>query len=177
VEATVLEAARLISCSGLSCLLVMQGATAAGVLTERDLLNRVLALQKDLVQTRVAAVMSQPVVTIPATCSVLEASKKMETMHFHRLFVTGEGGICGIVTQADILSAVRRASETAESQQRVIQEELTDLLHHVIRDLQRVRDFLGDIPHPSDSADQSANAAPPTPAETVACTPSLSERP
>lgn len=176
VEATALDAARLMSCANISCLLVMHGQTAAGVLTQKDLLKRVIALQKDLAQTGVADVMSLPVVTIPAGCSILEASKKMETMHFHRLFVTDGQGVCGVVTQTDIMGAVRRSSETGESQQRTVQEELTDLLQRAIRDLQRVRDFLGGIPHPSSPAGGPASGVPPAPEETVSCAPSPSEQ-
>jgi CBS domain-containing protein len=176
VDAMALEAARLISCSNLSCLLVMHDQTAAGVLTERDLLKRVIAPQKDLTQTRVADVMSLPVVTIPATCSILDASNKMETRHFHRLFVTDGQKICGIVTQTDIMGAVRRSTEALESQQRTVQEELTVLVQRAIRDLQRVRDFLDDIPHPPNPAGEPASDALPTPQGTVFFTPALAEK-
>ena len=175
IDATVLEAVRLMSCSNLSCLLVMHGRTAAGVLTEKDLLKRVIALQKDLTETPVADVMSLPVVTIPAGCSILEAGKKMEAMHSHRLFVTDGSGVCGVVTQTDIMGAVRRSSEAVESQQGIVQEELADLLQRTIRDLQRVRDFFGGIPHPSSPAGGPGRQVPSTPQEAVSCVPSLSE--
>ncbi len=175
MDALVLEAARLISCSNISCLLVMHDETAAGVLTERDFLKRVIAPQKDLTQTRVADVMSLPVVTVPGSCSILEASKKMETKHFHRLFVADGQKIRGIVTQTDIMGAVRRLTEAMESQQRTVQEELIALVQRSIRDLQRVRDFLDDIPRPPSPPGGSTSAAPPTPRETVSCVPSLSE--
>lgn len=68
------------------------------------------------------------------------------TMHFHRLLVTDDKGICGLVTQTDIMRAVRESSEAAESQQRLLKEELADLLQRAVRDMQRVRDFLGGIP-------------------------------
>ncbi len=170
MDAMALEAARLISCSNISCLLVMHDQTAAGVLTERDLLKRVIALQKDLTQTRVADVMSLPVVTIPTGCSILEASKKMEARHFHRLFVADGPKICGVVTQTDIMGAVRRFTEAVESQQRAVQEELTALVQRAIRDLQRVRDFLDDIPHPPSPAGEA-----PPPEETVSCASATSE--
>ena len=174
-EATAMEAARRMACSNLSCLAVTREEQIVGILTEKDLFKRIIALQKDPTQTRVLDVMSLPVVTIDSRCSILDASKRMETMHFHRLLVAEGPTICGIVTQTDIMRAVRKASEAVESQQCVLKEELTDVLQHAIRDLQRVRDFLGDIPHPPAEADLSEGIIPPPSKEMVPCGPSLSE--
>jgi CBS domain-containing protein len=146
VEATMVEAARLMSCSNISCLVVLHDERIVGILTERDLLKRVIALRRDPNQTRVVDVMSLPVVTISPACSILSASKKMEAMHFHRLLVADEQGICGIITQSDIMRAVRRSSEAAEARQHALEMELADLVQRTIRDLQRVRAFLDEVP-------------------------------
>jgi signal-transduction protein with cAMP-binding, CBS, and nucleotidyltransferase domain len=175
VDATAMEAARRMSCSNLSCLIVTHEGKITGILTEKDLFKRIVALHKDPTQTRVLDVMSLPVVTIPSGCSILDASKKMETMHFHRLLVMESQTTCGIVTQTDIMRAVRKASEAVESQQRLLKEELTDVLQRAIRDLQRVRDFLGDIPHPPTEADLSASSAPPLVEQMISCAASPSE--
>lgn len=167
IDATAMEAARMMSCAKLSCLIVTREAKVVGILTEKDLLKRVIALQKDPAQARVLDVMSLPVVTIPSTCSILDASRKMETMHFHRLLVSDEKGICGLVTQTDIMQAVRESSEAAESQQRLVKEELADLLQHAVRDLQRVRDFLGGIPRPSAEPDLPAGIEPSLSEQTI----------
>jgi CBS domain-containing protein len=144
IDATAMEAARLMSCSNISCLIVTHEERIAGILTEKDLLKRIVALQKDPTQTRVVDVMSLPVVTVPSSCSIFDASKKMETMHFHRLLVTDGKAICGVVTQTDIMRAVRRSFEAVESQQHTLKMEMVDLLQRTVRDLQRVRDFLGE---------------------------------
>jgi predicted transcriptional regulator len=175
IDATVMEAARLMSCSNISCLVVTHEERFAGILTEKDLLKRIMALQKDPAQTRVVDVMSLPVVTVPSHCSIFEASKKMETMHFHRLLVTDGKAICGLVTQTDIMRAVRRSFEAVESHQQSLKMEMTDLLQRAIRDIQRVRDFLGDIPHPPAEAGISARIAPAPVEEMVSCASSMSE--
>ncbi|MBM4027533.1 MAG: CBS domain-containing protein [Planctomycetes bacterium] len=175
VEEMALEAARRMSCSNASCLLVMRGQTGAGLLTEKDLLKRVIALQKDLKQTRILDIMSLPVVTVPPHCSLLEASKKMEAQHFHRLLVAEGQTIYGMVTQSDILGAIRRSAEAAASQRRVLHEQLSDLVQRAIRDLQRVRDYLGEIPHPSGGAGLPARPVPSPPAQTVPCAAATTE--
>ena len=106
IDATAMEAARMMSCANFSCLIVTREEKIVGILTEKDLLKRVIAPQKDPTQIRVLDVMSLPVVTIPPNCSILDASRKMETMHFHRLLVSDGKGICGLVTQTDIMRAV-----------------------------------------------------------------------
>lgn len=152
-----------------SCLIVTREGKVAGILTEKDLLKRVIALQKDPTRARVLDIMSLPIVTIPPSCSIRDASRKMETMHFHRLLVTDEKGICGLVTQADIMRAVRESSEAVEAQQRLWKEELADLLQRTVRDMQRVRDFLGDIPVPPAEPDLSARIEPSLSEQTVSC--------
>ena len=169
MDATVWEAARLMSISSISCLIVTQGEKIAGILTEKDLLKRIIALQKTPAQTQVMDVMSLPVVTVPPGCSILDASKKMETMHFHRLLVTEGMAICGLVTQTDIMRAVRRSSEAMEARQCALTSELADLLQRAIRDIQRTRDFLSGIPHPPANTGPSANIAAPPLEEMVLC--------
>ena len=174
VDATTVEAARLMSCSSISCLVVLHRQEIAGIVTEKDLLKRVVALHQDPNQTRVADVMSCPVVTVPPSCSILSAGKKMETMRFHRLLVTDGKAICGIVTQTDIMRAVRGSFDAAESRQRALETELADLLQHAIRDMQRVRDFLDGIPPLPAEGGACADVTPPTPAQMISGPVSLS---
>jgi CBS domain-containing protein len=162
MDATAIQAARMMCCSNISCLIVTHEGRIAGILTEKDLLKRIVALQKDPTQTHVVDVMSLPVVTVPSRSSILDAIKKMETMHFHRLLVADDKAICGVITQTDIMRAVRRSAEAVESQHHDLEEELADRLQRAIRDMQRLRDFLGGIPHPPDEVSISPSPAPPT---------------
>jgi signal-transduction protein with cAMP-binding, CBS, and nucleotidyltransferase domain len=175
IDATAMEAARLMSCSSISCLVVLHRQEIAGIVTEKDLLKRVVALHKDPNQTRVVDVMSLPVVTVPPSCSILSASKKMETLHFHRLLVADDKTICGIVTQTDIMRAVRGSLEAVESRQRTLEMELADLLQQAIGEMQRVRDFLDGIPRRPAQGGLSADAAPSTHEPMVSGAASLSE--
>jgi CBS domain-containing protein len=154
-DATVVEAARLMSTSNISCLIAMDGQDVTGIITEKDLFKRVVALHKDPAQTRVADVMSLPVVAVPPHCSILTASKKMEAMHFHRLLVMTDKTVYGIITQTDIMRAIRSAFDAVESQRRALETELDDLVQHVILEMQRIRGFLRGIPSPPARGDAS----------------------
>jgi CBS domain-containing protein len=161
-DATVVDAARLMSTAGISCLAVMHRQEVAGIITEKDLLKRVVALHRDPTQTRVADVMSCPVVSVPSSWSILSASKKMETLHFHRLLVMDDKTVCGIITQTDIMRAIRSAFDAVESQRRAMEAELSDVVQRVILDMQRMRGVLQDLPGSSaQGGTTTAHATPP----------------
>jgi CBS domain-containing protein len=161
-DAMVVDAARLMSTSNISCLVVMQRQEVAGIITEKDLLKRVVALHRDPTQIRVADVMSCPVVSVPSSWSILSASKKMETLHFHRLLVMDDKTVCGIITQTDIMRAIRSAFDAVESQRRAMEAELSDVVQRVILDMQRMRGVLQDLPGSSAQDNTTTRALPPT---------------
>ncbi|HNY78324.1 MAG: CBS domain-containing protein [Sedimentisphaerales bacterium] len=106
-SATVAQAARLMSSSNISCVVVIQRGEAVGIVTEKDVLKRVVALHRDPGTTPVADIMSCPLVTSSPDHSVMYVSRMMDRMHFHRLAVKDNGQVCGIVSQTDILDALR----------------------------------------------------------------------
>lgn len=112
---TVDEAARTMSKRDISCLVVLHRGEVAGIFTEKDLLRRIVALHKNPTRTQVVEIMSFPIVAVPPTYSILSASKKMETMHLHRLIIMEDKQVCGIVTQTDLLRTIRGAFERTES--------------------------------------------------------------
>jgi CBS domain-containing protein len=141
-EAPVSEAARIMSDRNISCLIAMHRCEVAGIVTEKDLLKRVVTAQKDPAQTRVVDVMSFPIVAVPPSYSILSAMRKMETMHLHRLVVMESKKVCGIVTQTDIMRAIRRSFEAMESRQHALVRRLTDLVQCVIPDQRKLQEFL-----------------------------------
>ncbi|AEV15880.1 Cyclic nucleotide binding protein/2 cbs domains [Thermus sp. CCB_US3_UF1] len=99
-SATVAEAARLMRQEGISSLLV-QGEPL-GILTDRDLRNRVLA--QDLPPTTpVGAVMSAPLFALSATTPLYEAVAAMVERGIHHLPLTEGEKVVGVVTHTDLL--------------------------------------------------------------------------
>lgn len=106
-KATVEEAVRIMNFHDISCAIVLEGDKIRGIITERDVLRRVIASQIDPAQIQIEKVMTSPVVTIPPHHSVFSAYKIMDEKHIHRLVVMDNGQLCGIVTQTDILRAAK----------------------------------------------------------------------
>lgn len=74
-----------------------------GVITDRDIVCRVVAQSKDPKQTEVRDVMSRPVVTATPETSVEDCCAMMEQNQIRRVPVVDQrGGCCGMVAQADI---------------------------------------------------------------------------
>jgi PAS domain S-box-containing protein len=113
-DATVAEAAEIMTLRKISCIVITDDGEAAGVLTQKDMLRRVIALQRDPARVRMREVMSSPVMNILANCSVFSASKMMEETNIRRLVVMEDNQLRGVVTQSDIFLAVRGKLQAEE---------------------------------------------------------------
>jgi len=107
IDAPVAKAAELMSRRHSSCVVALHRQAAIGIFTEKDLIKRVVALRKDAHATKVCDVMSFPVASIGPDYSVVSASRKMAETPFHRFVVMDGETICGLVSQDDIVGALR----------------------------------------------------------------------
>jgi len=127
-NASVAEAAKIMTSRKISCIIVMDGDDVVGVLTEKDLLGRVVALKRDPANTRVEDVMSFPVTSVLPAFSVFSASKVMEEMNIRRLVIMKDKRLCGVVTQTDIFMAVRNKLQAEEEKSlRLIEESKSNI--------------------------------------------------
>lgn len=79
-----------------------------GVVTDRDIVCRLVAAGKDARETTAGDCMSTPCVTLPLEASVEECCHLLEKYQIRRVSIVDEAGrCCGIVAQADI--AIRSA--------------------------------------------------------------------
>jgi len=113
-QATVAEAAKIMASRKISCIVALKGEEPVGVFTEKDLLKRVIAPQKDPAHTKVEQVISSPVISIPSDYSLFSAAKAMEKMRIRRLIVTEGKKLCGIITQTNIFMAIKNKLQEEE---------------------------------------------------------------
>lgn len=86
----------------IGAVVVLEGKGPVGILTERDLMRRMLD-QPDLLSARVGAVMSSPVVTTGPDVEMVDAFDLMNAENVRRLPVVEREGLVGIVTERDLL--------------------------------------------------------------------------
>ncbi|MBO3802328.1 MAG: CBS domain-containing protein [Candidatus Brockarchaeota archaeon] len=88
------------------CCIIMSGGGPVGIVTERDILERVIKSGKEPSKTLAQDVMSSPVLTIDNNKPVSHALKMMRDKNVRRLAVVKGGKIVGIVTERRILDSL-----------------------------------------------------------------------
>jgi len=99
---TVLEAAKLMKEKKIGNVLVVEKKQPIGILTESDILKKVVAEGKNASGVLVEEVMSTPVVVIDPYVPLEGAMKTMGKCNIRRLPVIENGELIGIITQKDI---------------------------------------------------------------------------
>ena len=100
INRTVLEAAKLMHQQDVGDLVVMEDVEAKGIITERDLVRRVMAMKKTL-DAKVSEVMSNPLITIDQDAPLRDAARLMIKNKIRRLPVTKENVLVGIIATND----------------------------------------------------------------------------
>jgi len=101
--ATVCEAVREMNRKGVGALLVMADDRPVGIFTERDVLRRVVDVDRDPELTKVVEVMTADPVTVPPSTRVEEAMAEMTSRRFRHLPVLEAGEVVGLVSIGDIM--------------------------------------------------------------------------
>ena len=85
---------------------VSDGGKFVGIVTERDLLEKVIAPGKDPGRVTLGDMMSSPLITIEAKQGLGEATSLMLQKKVRRLIATENGKMIGIFTQRDLQGKV-----------------------------------------------------------------------
>lgn len=102
-DSTVEEAVKLMNDHEIGCLIVTENEKAVGILTERDLLKRILAKSENLKGIRVEEVMSTPLISVEPSVEIGDASKLMFEKNIKKMPIIRDGELLGLVTLTDIL--------------------------------------------------------------------------
>ncbi len=106
---SVLKAVEIMLSKNIGSVAVRRKGEIAGILTERDILSRVLAEKRDLEKTKVGEVMSSPLITVDADSSLYKISRKMIENNIRRIFVEENGKIVGLISQQDLVIEIMNA--------------------------------------------------------------------
>jgi CBS domain-containing protein len=103
-KAKVKDAARLMVEKGIGSLIANRDGLPFGIVTERDLMEKIAAEGVDPNKMTVSEVMTAPLTTVDADSSIIDAARRMVEKRVKRLVVTDQDKIVGIVTQTDLVS-------------------------------------------------------------------------
>jgi CBS domain-containing protein len=112
----VLEAIKRMAEHGIGALLVMQGTTLAGIVSERDYARKVILLGRSSSDTPVSQIMTASVITVTPGQSAQECMALMTNHRCRHLPVVERGEVIGMLSIGDLVRAV------LEEQQRAISD-------------------------------------------------------
>jgi len=102
-DATVMRAVKLMNENEIGCLIVTRRGRAVGIITERDLLKRVIAKSKNPRKTMVREIMTKPLIAGQPNMDLEEATKLMFKMKIKKLPVVEQHGkLLGLITLTDV---------------------------------------------------------------------------
>ena len=96
-------AARIMRDRGIGSLFVTNGKEIVGILTDTDMVRRVVASGVDTRKTTAEQIMSAPIVMIEEDKTVLDANDLMAKTHVRHLGVTQGGQLVGMISVRDIV--------------------------------------------------------------------------
>ncbi len=101
-ESTIKEAAELMNKFEIGCLISIKKDKAMGIVTERDIMRRVVAEGKDPSRIKVRDIMTSPLVVAEPDMDLAEAVKLMFQMKIKKLPVVDDKKLVGLVSLTDI---------------------------------------------------------------------------
>jgi CBS domain-containing protein len=117
-ENTIVEVAQIMKTEDIGPVLIVdneQSKTLVGILTDRDIVVKVIADGQDPRNTPVGEAMSKKLVTCRADDDVDVAMKAMAQFQLRRIPVVGENmKLLGIISQADLATRVNEPEKTGE---------------------------------------------------------------
>jgi signal-transduction protein with cAMP-binding, CBS, and nucleotidyltransferase domain len=122
------KTARLMSSDRLGCIIVIaKDEKALGIITESDLVKRVLA--KNLQPSKLTAkeVMSSPLITIDPDETLIETARRMSKLKVQRLGVMYKKNLVGIISSKNILAITPELLENMQEKARIQQEPETEV--------------------------------------------------
>ena len=97
------DCAKAMAKRGVSCAVITQGGSAVGIVTERDLVSKVLAESIDAKNVLARDIMSTPLITVGPDSTLTNAAELMAQYRVRRLVVVdSSGALVGLVTTGDI---------------------------------------------------------------------------
>ena len=113
VDKTVFEAAELMDSKGIGCLIIVQGETPVGIVTERDFVRRIIA-KKLPYDVKVSEIMTKSLVAVDPDVSLKDAARLMSSNKIRRLPVVKQKKLVGIVVASDFIRNLGKKTVTEE---------------------------------------------------------------
>jgi CBS domain-containing protein len=102
-DASVFEVAKSMSEMDISSVIVADREKPLGIITEADIVRRVIAEKRDIMKTTAAEIMSSPIIHVEPGTGLTDAMRVMAKSNIRRVAVLKNNSLAGIITSRDIL--------------------------------------------------------------------------
>ncbi|KPV62659.1 MAG: Inosine-5'-monophosphate dehydrogenase [Candidatus Bathyarchaeota archaeon BA1] len=117
------KAAQLMDQHNLGCIIVIsKQGKPLGIITERDLVTRVLAKNTRPSKLTAKEVMTSPLITVDPDETLSEAARRMSRLNIRRLGVMYKRNLVGIISSRDILAITPELIEIIQERARIERE-------------------------------------------------------
>jgi len=100
---SVREAVDIMNKKEIGCLVVTKEGDPVGIVTERDVLKKIVVEGRDPEKTRIEEIMSRPLITGSPNMTLEEAAKLLVLRRIKKLPILEKGKLVGIITLFDIV--------------------------------------------------------------------------
>jgi CBS domain-containing protein len=108
---TVFEAVQKMVAANVGSLMVQQGTTVVGIISERDYLRQIVLKDRTSRTTPVRDIMSPKVVAVAPETTVDECMAIMTERRFRHLPVVAAGKVVGVVSMGDLVKSMSRSQQ------------------------------------------------------------------
>ncbi len=102
-DVLVKTAAEMMRDNGIGSIFITSGEEIIGILTDTDLVRRVVAAGADPLTTTVEQIMSAPIASIEGNRTLLDANDLMAKQHIRHLGITKDGVMVGMISVRDLV--------------------------------------------------------------------------
>ena len=120
-EDSVIDGARIMKENHVGFLVITKGKKIVGVLTREDIVNKVIAENKDILKTKLKDIMTTKVITASPEEDISEVSKRMAKYGYERLPVVMLNKLVGVISEREILTPKPTEEETSEATKQLVE--------------------------------------------------------
>ena len=111
-DQTVKDAGGIMKSKAIGCIVVTENGKIVGIVTERDIIHKVVAPNLNPTKTLVKDIMTPNVITLGESNAVEEAVDLMEDKNIKKLPIAEGGKLVGIVTMTDLIRIMRQIEKS-----------------------------------------------------------------
>jgi CBS domain-containing protein len=104
IAKTALDASKILCTKNIGSVIITENKNAVGIVTERDIVQKVVAKQKNAKEQKLKDIMSKPLKAIEASQTIEDAALAMREHNIKRLPVLDKGNLVGIISEGDLIT-------------------------------------------------------------------------